>query len=65
MEKPWKGTIPEGKEMGKLVFLPLKRRWRILQFGSQLTTGWVHHFILGYSNISWEKWKKRRWKTDR
>ena len=31
MEKPWKGTIPERKGMGKLVFLSLKRRWRMLQ----------------------------------
>ena len=64
MEKPWKGTTPEGKE--KIVFLLLEKEAEdtAAMFGSQLTTGWIHHFILGYSNISWEKWIKRRWKTD-
>ena len=32
-------------------------------FDSQLTTGWVHHFILRNSNVSWEKGTKRRCKT--
>ena len=60
IEKPWKGTIPEGK--GKIRLPPLAKEVEdtAAMFGSQLTTGWVHHFIFGYSNISWEKWKTDR-----
>ena len=36
-----------------------------VMFDSQLTTGWVHHFILRNSNVSWKKGTERRWKADR